>query len=127
MNNSHFPTPSRNNQTLPKSANQRQNFPTYTPVNMSTLLKMETAKNMESDRELKQKMALWVQEVIVCYLVGIFIIVIFYMFLKICNIQLLSDAVLITILTTTTLNLLGMPLIVLKSLFKENTNSNKGE
>jgi hypothetical protein len=122
-----FPNPLHSSEKLPnsneKSHNQKYNsthpFPIYPQGNMSALLKMEAVKNMASDRELKQKMALWVQVLITVYLIGIFLIIIYYMLFKIYNISLLSDAVLITILTTTTLNLLGMPFIVLKSLFKD--------
>jgi hypothetical protein len=81
-------------------------------------LRGEDLQRRIDDRELKKDIAKWVKCIIKHYLIAVAIVVMSYIVGKYRKVEIMSDAVLITILTTTTFNLLGMPYIMLRSLFK---------
>jgi hypothetical protein len=68
--------------------------------------------NLESDIKLKQGICFWVKRVVSIYLVFIAGIICCVLYNKG-----LSDSVLIALLTTTTINILGLPLMIIVSLF----------
>ena len=63
------------------------------------------------DKELKKRIFDWVQRVVTCYLIFMAIVVLWHSSLD------LSDAVMIALLTTTTINIIGLPALIIHSLF----------
>lgn len=72
----------------------------------------------EATASLRVIMCYWVMVLVTIYLVVIAWIVL--------HIETLSDSVLITILTTTTINVIGLPLMIIRSIFpREDKNNTK--
>ena len=77
-------------------------------------LKWQKTKRFAEDTGHRRGLVLWVKYVVSLWLSGVLFVVAFNTIFQL-N---LSDSVLITLLTTTTVNILGLAYIVLKGLFK---------
>lgn len=76
----------------------------------------------ESELNLKKGICGWVKWVVSIYLGFIAII----LFILVCGIGNLENSVIIALLTTTTINILGLPLMIIKSLFPSKKGSKAG-
>ena len=74
-------------------------------------------ENWKIERKLKEKLAMWVVAMVTIYLAAVS-----YILYKQ---QPLSDEVLIALLTTTTINVLGLPYLIIKSLFGSDKEQEK--
>lgn len=63
------------------------------------------------DKELKKRIFDWVQKVVSCYLIFMAVVVLWHASLG------LTEAVMIALLTTTTINIIGLPALIIHSLF----------
>lgn len=84
------------------------------PKDFTEQRQMLENKRFENDTEYRNKLSNWVQNVTNYYLLAVFVIILFSQFRFIY----LSDTILITLLGSTTATVLGLPLIVLKGMFK---------
>lgn len=83
-------------------------------VDESNLEKQKT-RRYKKDTILRKSLAVWVKWTVSLWLLGVFVIILVNSFRKL-N---LSDGVLIALLTTTTINILGLAAIVLRGLFRD--------
>lgn len=75
-------------------------------------MQVQRKNRFKQDTEHRKYLVMWVTITVNIWIIAILLILCF---------KELSDNVLITLLSTTTINILGMPIIVLKSLFKSDT------
>ena len=74
--------------------------------------KSVSLQRFAEDTKLRRELAVWTYELITAWLITTFLLLILSKCIGI------SNSVLIALLTTTTANVLGLPLVVLKGLFK---------
>jgi cation transport ATPase len=79
-------------------------------------------ENWKIERKLKEKLAMWVVAMVTIYLTSVIAILFVILFSEENN---LEDSVLITLLTTTTINVLGLPYLIIKSLFGSDKDQEK--
>lgn len=73
----------------------------------------------ELSKELKQSIVKWVRYVVTSYLGYMGLVITGIMVGAYLDKHLLSDTVLVALLTTTTVNILGLPYLIIRGLFKE--------
>ncbi len=80
-------------------------------------IKLEN-ENSFLDQQMKQDIFAWTLRIVTGYLIIVGLILAGTMVAKIWDEFLLSDTVLIALLTTTTINVLGLPFLIIKAIFK---------
>jgi hypothetical protein len=94
---------------------ESKKFDKQTSIEEETTRKLKIANDLEQTNvDLKKGICFWVKCVVSIYLAFIAVVVANIVFWKEGG---LSDAVLIALLTTTTINILGLPLMIIFSLF----------
>lgn len=71
--------------------------------------------NLAQDTKLKRKIFIWTQYVVTLYMIFIGIVIF-------CSLP-LSDNVIIALLTTTSINIIGLPALIIGSLFPKDKNN----
>ena len=98
----------RNNESASIENNTHDNFP---DIDKDTL-KVQVNDRYRQDTKLRKIFSIWTFVIISTWIVATFVLLFFNSKLEIDN------SVYIALLTTTTANIIGLPLVVLKGLFK---------
>ena len=102
---------------------KKEDFVNSTPHDLRVRdedLREKTLKNdiTQQELDLKKGICAWVERVVSVYLIFIACILLLLVF----NVGKLESSVVIALLTTTTINILGLPYMIIKSLFPEKKN-----
>ncbi len=102
---------------------KKEDFVNSTPHDLRVRdedLREKTLKNdiTQQELDLKKGICAWVELVVSVYLIFIAFILLLLVF----NVGKLESSVVIALLTTTTINILGLPYMIIKSLFPEKKN-----
>lgn len=102
---------------------KKEDFVNLTPHDLRVRdenLRGETLKHdiIKQEIELKSSICVWVIRIVSIYL----IFIAFILLLLVLNEGKLESSVVIALLTTTTINILGLPYMIIKSLFPEKKN-----
>lgn len=81
----------------------------------------EDYTSKKQDREQRKQFSIWILGIVCVYL----LIVLVLLYLTGFSLTILSDTVLVALLTTTTANVIGLLVIVARYLFPRNGNGNK--
>ena len=84
-------------------------------------------QSKKSELELRVKIWEWVKIIVSSFLGFVACLLILILAGKANNVEGFSDSVLIAILTTTTINILGLPFLIIKSLFPALEKMDKGK
>ena len=104
----------------PSSFDLKDLLPAFTRIEANNDVKsmeQQEAERFGKDTKLRKVLAIWTMVIISVWLASVLLIVVFC--------QKLSSEVIITLLATTTINILGLPKIILEGLFDNRRRKNK--